>query len=529
MSSTSPTKRTSAPTKISPATAGETAQPEPSTTEEGQGHDQIVRLDPDLIVRDDFNARTSDTGPNDDLKASVAELGVQDAISVRPRPDGTYGAFKGWRRAQAQQTVNASAMAEGRPVRKIPAIVRADLVGNDAMTHLLSLIENHHREPMHDRDRLKAIETLALLDMNEEERKQMARALKIKRAELRAAREAARLDDSQLRRATVQGFDLMQMAELAEVSDVSGAVKALEEAHTKDAAEDGGGHGHWDHAMARLRQTKADAEARQSALSELEKAGVPLLPNYFPYGTKDTSRPLTDLRTPLGAPLTEDKHRYCSGHAARLDEESNPVWHCSDPAKYGHKLRPGAKQAKQSMSEQEKEERARTIAGNKAWKAARTVREESVKRLCTAKALPEAVRLFALRTVMSPPWMYAKWCEKDETETVARFLGVPDPNADDEVRYSREAGPFDELVTRHGKVKGWHQVFAQVAAAFEYSMCEPKSWQGLDRHQAAYLLCLKEAGHRLSDVEELALAKYLPQADAEPRTGAESPDLDLAA
>ncbi|MCW8103546.1 ParB/RepB/Spo0J family partition protein [Streptomyces tauricus] len=513
MSTASQAKKTAkTPTGTASATPLGTAQPQPSAPDEA--HDQIVRLEPALIVRDDYNARTTATEPDDDLKASVAELGVQDPIHVRPQADGTYGAFKGWRRAQAQQAANATAKADDRPIRKIPAIIRADLVGNDAMTHLLSLIENDHREQMHDRDRVKAIETLALIDVSEEQREAMARALKIKRAELRAAREAGRLDDTQLRRARGQGFDLMQMAEMAEVRDVSQAVAVLESAHAKDAAEEGGGRGHWDQALAGLRQAKADAEARQSALDRLEKAEVPLLPDSFPWGTKDTSRPLTDLRTPLGAPLTPDKHAYCSGHAARLDEEFRPVWYCSDPAKHGHKLRPGAKQAKQSMSPEEKEARTRTIAGNKAWKAARTVREDFVKRLCKGKSLPEPVRQFALRTVMSPPYLYAKWCEKGETEAVAQFLGVPDPNAD-RSRYSRDGDPFDDLVSRQGKTKGWHQVFAQVAAAFEYSMREPKAWQGLGRHQAAYLLCLKAEGYRLSDVEELAVTKYLPQTDDE--------------
>ncbi|MGW5739728.1 MULTISPECIES: hypothetical protein [Streptomyces] len=163
------------------------------------------------------------------------------------------------------------------------------------------------------------------------------------------------------------------------------------------------------------------------------------------------------------------------------------------------------------MNQEEKEARARTIAGNKAWKSARTVREDFVKRLCTGKALPEPVRQFALRTVMSPPHLYAKWCEKGETEAVARFLAVPDPNADPS-RHSREGGPFDELVGRQGKTRGWHQVFAQVAAAFEYSMREPKAWQSLNRHQGAYLLCLTAEGYRLSDVEELATTRYLPAA-----------------
>ncbi|GAA2344728.1 ParB/RepB/Spo0J family partition protein [Streptomyces violaceusniger] len=493
-----------------PATTSESPPPD---TEEQQH--LIVRLDPSLIVRDGHNARTTDTEPDEKLIASVKELGVQDAISVRPASDGTYGAFKGWRRAQALQIANTTAEAEGRPVRQVPAIVRDDLVGRDAMTHMLSLIENDHREPMNQRDRVQAIETLALVEMSEAERDQMARALKIKRAEIRAARQAARLDEEALRRAALQGFDLVQMAELAEVEDLRGAAQMLEEAKAKDDAESEGGRGHWDHALARLKQTKADIQAREKALKELEEAGIPLLRDHFPWGTKDTSRPLTDLCTQLGMPLTVDKHVHCGGHSARLDEESRPIWFCSDPAQYGHKLRPRAQKPKQSMSLEEKEARQRTIAGNKAWKTARTVREEFLRKRCQGRSLSEAARLFALRVVMNSPYLWAKWCERQDTETVARYLGVPDPNADLAASSRRIGGPFDELVERHGKTKGWHQVYAQVVAALEYSLREPKAWQSLDRQQAAYLAHLRDEGYRLSDIEDLALSQSWPPPSSE--------------
>ncbi|MFI7406918.1 ParB/RepB/Spo0J family partition protein [Streptomyces sp. NPDC049541] len=139
-----------------------------------------VLLDPDTIVRDDCNAREHDREPDDDLINSVKAVGVQDPVSVRPRPDGTYGAFKGWRRTQAAQIANASAEAEGHDRRQIKAFVRADLVGRDAWTRFLSLIENHQREGMSAKDTLKAAE-LSLIGMDEVEQKAAARALGLKR------------------------------------------------------------------------------------------------------------------------------------------------------------------------------------------------------------------------------------------------------------------------------------------------------------------------------------------------------------
>ncbi|MET7685162.1 ParB/RepB/Spo0J family partition protein [Streptomyces sp. NPDC005423] len=114
-------------------TADQTAESVPVDTDEENL--TAVLLDPEAIVRDEFNAREHDTEPDADLINSVKAVGVQDPVSVRPRPNGTYGAFKGWRRTQAAQIANATAEAEGHAKRQLKAYVRADLVGRDAWTH----------------------------------------------------------------------------------------------------------------------------------------------------------------------------------------------------------------------------------------------------------------------------------------------------------------------------------------------------------------------------------------------------------
>ena len=60
------------------------------------GFEEDLRAQDDALV-----AAALDAEPDEELINSVKEIGVEEAISVRPRPDGTYGAFKGWRRAQA--------------------------------------------------------------------------------------------------------------------------------------------------------------------------------------------------------------------------------------------------------------------------------------------------------------------------------------------------------------------------------------------------------------------------------------------
>ncbi|MGP4001734.1 ParB/RepB/Spo0J family partition protein [Streptomyces sp. 8N706] len=478
---------------------------------------QVTYLDPAAIVRDEYNARETDTAPDADLITSVKELGVEEPISVRPRPDGTYGAFKGWRRAQAQQIANDTAEQDGRDKRKIPVFVREDLVGRDGWTRMLSLVENDHREQMTERDKITALE-MSLVDMSEGEQKDAARALGLKRGAVTSARKAARLSDAELRKATAGGMDLEQMADLSEVQDVRGAERMLAEAMAADTAGGKGGRGHWDHAMSRLRQTLADTQAREKAVKELAEAGIPLLRDRYSWGEKDESKPLEQLTTGLGNPLTQEKHAQCPGHSARLDEEHKPVWYCSDPARHGHKLRPEAKKPKNPLSETQAAERSKVIACNKAWKAAREVRKDFIAKLCQGKTLPDQARKLTLLTLLNTPYHYSSWAAKHQTEDVARFLGIKDPNADVVEAVNRSGGPFDELVERTSKAKEWHAVFASVAASFEYDLREPKAWALLSDAQAGWLLFLESQGYTLAEVEEQALAAHRPKPDEEQTT-----------
>ncbi|MGW0770730.1 ParB/RepB/Spo0J family partition protein [Streptomyces sp. NPDC002676] len=476
-----------------------------------------VLLDPDAIVRDDSNAREHDREPDDDLINSVKAVGVQDPVSVRPRPDGTYGAFKGWRRSQAAQIANATAEAEGHERRQIKAFVRADLVGRDAWTRFLSLIENHQREGMSAKDTLKAAE-LSLIGMDEVEQKAAARALGLKRGTGKRLGRAQQLDDATLRRASAGGMDLEQMATLAEVADVPDAEHRLSRALARDQATEDGGRGHWDQELALLKAEQADRTARKEAVAALEKADIPLLPTQLAYGEKETARALSELTTPLGRPLDEDNHKGCPGHSARLDDEHQPVWYCADPSAHGHKLRPKPKPEKTAEDEAKAAERARTTACNRAWKAAAGPRQEFVSRLVrSSKALPEDAWKFAASVLLDLPRFYGKWAGRQEAEGFAQLLGVKLPETPFErVRLS-------ELVTV-SKARLPHVLFAHVAAAFERDMRDPKGWndarmqvrfwEDLTPQQATYLLLLEKLGqddkgsYRLSEVEEQAVAAH---------------------
>ncbi|WP_237329961.1 hypothetical protein [Streptomyces sp. BA2] len=358
---------------------------------------------------------------------------------------------------------------------------------------------------MSERDILKSQE-LSLIDMSDIERLQATRALGVGRNAAKQAKAAQKLDDATLRRATAGGMDLEQTAQLAEVEHVLGAERRLLRALERDHEEGTGGRGHWDQEMALLKAEQADNDARTKAEDDLKTADIPLL-GQPGYGHKDTSKPLAELTTGLGNPLAEDNHKNCPGHSARLDDEHQPVWHCSDPAAHGHKVRPQPKKPRTQEDERRAEERGKVIACNRAWKAAAGPRQDFVTRLVRQKALPDAARVFALEIVLTLPYFYSSWTDKHESETVARFLGIKEP----------EHADLTATAMQLPRARVVGALFAHVAAACEYDIREPKTWSSLTVRQARYLLLLEALGqddngsYRLSEVENQAVARHRPR------------------
>ncbi|MFE7077114.1 ParB/RepB/Spo0J family partition protein [Streptomyces sp. NPDC057620] len=499
-------------TAVSPQTA------DPDVYEEGV--QRIVPLDPALLERDECNAREHDIEPDAKLIASVKELGVEEAISVRPRPDGTYAVFKGWRRAQSAQIANATAEQEGRPLRTVNAFVRADLVGRDGWTRFLSLVENDHRQDMDTRDTLKAQE-LSLVSMDEVDQARAAKAMGLKKGAVKHLRTVQQLDDATLRQATAGGMDLEQTAQLAEVEGVDNAPQRLLRALARDQEDGRGGRGHWDQEFALLMEEQASIKARAQATAALKESGVPLLSS-LPYETRKAARPLADLTTGLGNPLTVDNHHGCHGHCATLDEDNRPVWLCSEPAANGHKARKQPKKPRTAQDEeqaaQKAAERARVVACNRAWKAAAGPRQQFVERLVRSKTLPDQARLFAQAVVLDLPEFYGKWAGKRDTSEVARFLGAKE---------GQDTTP-SSLASALPKTRLANVLFAQVAAACEADIRDPKTydmlryqttylWEAPSPQQAAYLLLLEALGqadngsYALSEVENQAVARHRSQ------------------
>ncbi|MEU7583795.1 ParB/RepB/Spo0J family partition protein [Streptomyces sp. NPDC041068] len=523
-----------------------TKSTEPDVTQSAVGIEGFAGafawIDPRTLVIDPYNHRKSptasadsDRGPEDgeeaepgpdvvdttvpdaELIASVEEIGVQTPLLLRPQEDGvTLGVIFGQRRCKAAVLAAEKAISKGRPFRMVPAIIRTDLAGVDDDALTLSLIENKHRTAASARDDLAAVRQLSLMNISKTRKAKHTRALGLTAKQVKAAEKADQLSDPVLDRALTYDFDFVEMADLHEVEELEYAIDWLRHAKRRDIEEGSGQRGHWAHEMQELRARKADRAARTKLREELKAAGVPLV-DYCWDWTRTPARPLTDLVTADGTALDAEEHATCPGHAAFLDrDEPVTVWVCQDWKKCGHQLSPKApKDARENKSrEQEKEERRTVIANNKAWRAARPVRHEFLARLCTKKGhASSATWSMTLSTLTGTMYLFEHFIETHDTELMASFLRVPDPNAQRSSKWNRVKAPFADVIAATPAARRWQILLALTCAAYEQQAMGDSAWRGEPSTETTeWLAFLKTEGYALSDIEAETLARGEEQA-----------------
>lgn len=479
-----------------------TAEANTSAAEEQQPSalEQLGRLaefDPRTLVVDPLNARKTGEKPDAALLASVSRIGVQEPISVRPLDDGTFGVFKGQRRWLAAVDAAKKAAAKGHPVRLIPAFVRDDLTGANSQALLLSLVENTQRRRMTDRDQINGAAQLELMGTTEAERRHAAAVLGMKRDALKAAKKAAELTPEQLTQGTNYEFDMIQLADFQEVADVPRAAHRLHLAKRKDAEDSRHRGGMWQHAMAQLREEQAAQRKREAAAQSLTEAGVKVLPDRRAHDATD--RRLPDLTTKGGKKINAKAHAQCDGHAARIDDDGEPVYYCTDPARYGHKITgvPDAAEAEAAA----KKLRARVTKNNKAARAAREVRKAFITDHLCRKPLSDAAWTLVLDAILhnaDPIRRFPNKTADNRNADVARFTRAADPKG--------KAEPFADLIKKTGKARRPNLLMAYVAAAHEAEMNDA-AWQQPSGTPHAWLTFLAAEGYPLSEHEAAIVAK----------------------
>ncbi|MEU3499101.1 ParB N-terminal domain-containing protein [Kitasatospora cineracea] len=468
---------------------------------------------------DPFNHRQGNVAPpSKELKASVAEVGVREAVGVRRQADGTWGVFKGRRRLLAAQEAAEKAKAKGidpKTLPPVPALVHHDLTDADDETLLFSLLENQFRENATKADELQVAEQLALMDVPEARRRRHAKVLGVSAAQLKAAKGAAQLSEADRASALRADFDWVEMDQWQQVGGGQREFERLRQAKQRDLRSGKAGNGEWRQTLQAIKDEQAEKKKRQAVADKLSEAGVSVIA--FPWRwVGNSARPLTHLLTVLGKPLTAEVHaQVCPSHGATVDPDTlEVVYVCSNWLAEGHQLtEEHAKELEKAGltpvdPEAEKAKAAAKRAGTAAWRSARTVRQEALRAAIAEKNLPEAADALTERTVMG----HAKWWFKSvasgRTEVAAFLLGVPDPN-EGRSQWERAEDPFAELIAAGPKTRRRHRMFARVVAAIEFYVMADKEWLEPTGDMVAYLRFLEETfGYTLAECERQAVAAY---------------------
>jgi ParB family chromosome partitioning protein len=348
--------------------------------------------------------------------ADIAERGVREPITARRDAEGRLVVRKGKRRTLG--AVEAGLARVRVFVEPDPDPTDADTAGQIERI-VDQLGENAHRSANSDADEVRAHQELLDLGLSAG---QIARRTHTPTTRVRVTTAVAR---SALASAVLARYDLTldQVAVIAEFDDHTDdgveAVKLLTVAAQKEP-------GQFAHVAQRLRDHREDQHLRAARIGELAETGVRILDpdnptsNETPDAADHGAGPgatsvepvaLSALRptaqSPSGAPLTEDAHAGCPGHAASVAVErgwrGDPVvtttWWCTDPDGHGHAPRwdrpTGATSAGVGersagpMSEAEKAERRRVIANNKDWDSATTVRRDWLTGFLARKSAPK--------------------------------------------------------------------------------------------------------------------------------------------
>ncbi|OHV18619.1 hypothetical protein BBK14_29875 [Parafrankia soli] len=193
--------------------------------------------------------------------------------------------------------------------------------------------ENQHRSALHTCDQVHAVGQLAVFGLTPTK---IARRLRAPRRHVEAALTVAGSPTAR-DALTEHGLDLFQAVVIAEFADDPDAVATLIRATSTSA-------GGFDHTAQRLRDARADQQARNRVLDELRQNGVRIINRPTP--TDPACR--LSLLDHDRAPLTPEGHTSCPGHAAYLIQDYDitgsgpfqvtylPEYVCTHPDAYGH-------------------------------------------------------------------------------------------------------------------------------------------------------------------------------------------------
>jgi ParB family chromosome partitioning protein len=457
---------------------------------------ELRQVDPATLVDNPSNARRPHRD-REGLAPSIGALGILNPPLVRQLADGQLELIAGERRKY-------SAIKAG--LATIPVFVRDDLSPVHQVASML--VENHDREGLTPTEEAVAIQQLAGFEGITQ--RDITTMTGIKAGVVRTALKVAA---SEVATAIGERHDLSldQLLVLAEFDTDTEAVEALTVSAVKNP-------GRFDHVAAQLRRERDDRAAYDAIALQITETGLPLIELENGWWLPDGAAYLDDLPAPNGArSFTAAKHRACPGHAGAVRESDDGyemAYLCLDPVGHGHIDQPKGHSrttssaidaAAPGMNDEQKAERRKVIANNKAWEVANPVRCDYVTELLARRTAPKGTLRYVAEAIMADPAGLAA----GDGDRVASLIGKEThPGAWD--RSAALALASEATDARLPLV-----LLAQVAASVEARFGDRQGWRHPTSALVSYLRFLAPCGYGLSEVEqEVAVIEDGPQDDA---------------
>ncbi|RDH95097.1 ParB family chromosome partitioning protein [Curtobacterium sp. AG1037] len=460
--------------------------------------DQFVMLDPTTVVVES-NVRTEDkTYLTKEFVDSIRAEGVLTPVLCRRAEDGTVYVRAGQRRTLAAR--EAGVMLPAR-------IVTAD--ENTADRIVQQIIENDQREALSNADRAAAWQQLSLDGMAPTK---IAKRTGRKASEVKAGLQVA---ESAVAVETVTKHDITldQAAILIEFEDDADLHATLVEAAEFDPAQ-------FEHEVQRARDERTERAQIAALTEEWAAKGYTVITEsvysgsewYRAASLRKDGQPI-DQDAPLPESIGEDRGVRVEKYF--YQDEPTVTLYVRNEAQHGYDARPVYQQpTSQSgpMNDEQKAERKRLVANNKAWASAETVRREWIAKFLTRKTLPKDVTAFIATAVTQYRTSVADHMGRGNS-LAATLLGAEDHGARDGV---------SAYLTSH-PARAAYVTLAVVLGGVEGSTSKETWRYETERKRfAGYFTQLQTWGYVLSDVERIVL-DGLPDIDApEPEQATEA-------
>ena len=435
---------------------------------------EVRRISPHTLVVED-NIR-SQVDLDRAFVNSIKLHGVIVPILAHPDQNGNIIVRDGQRRTLAAREADAE---------DVPVYV-VDASDEKRIRIIQQYITNEHRAGLTDTDRAEAWRQLALDGMSVTA---IAKQTGTKRTTVKTGLAVAESDIAKTA-VTQHALTLDQALILTEFEDDPDALAEL----TSIAAHDPES---FDPYAQRHLDDKATKEEIAALRAQYEADGYTVM-DYPAWGDEDVAF-LHDLLTADGERVTEENYAGKDGHAIAIGERWGSIdiahvvvnWREHGLTSIRHN-QPNTRSG--SMTEEEKAERRRVVANNKAWVSAEKVRRAWVTKLLGRKRLPSQALAFAATVIADNRHEVAR-AASDGHDMAATLLSL------DGQRHYGQPHPIAAM-TQATPTKAGHALLAVALGALE-AATNKNSWRNPDQATRAYLDQLAAWGYTLSDVETL--------------------------